>query len=146
MPTAATNGCCCLRICLRSNPKNKSELGRVGKSQGRRAVRTRLVFQGRFLSLGVSCGEDLLSTESPAKVSARVETTRRKLNPARCDETPLVAIRTRAPTTTPPNGHSTHSLTAIGLGSGHQAENRIAKLRCAAKSAGLAPASEEGDD
>lgn len=104
------------------------------------------VFEGRFLLLGVSCGEDFRSNESPAKLSARLETTRRKLKPANWDETPLVAIRTRAPTTTPPNGHSTRSLTAIGLGSGHQAENRIAKLRCAAKLIGLAPASEEGDD
>src|ERR1700730_2378523 len=116
MPTAATDECCCLRICLRSKPKNKSELRAVGKSHGRRVVRTRLVFQGRFLLLGVSCGEDFRSSESPAQLSVRVETARGKLKQANCDEPPLVAIRTRTPTRTPPNGHSTRSLTATGLG------------------------------
>ena len=82
----------------------------------RPAVRKRLIFQGAFLLLGVFCGEDSRSNESPAKLSVRVETTRRKLNPANCHEPPLVAIRTRTPTRTPPNGHSTRSLTATGLG------------------------------
>ena len=97
-------------------------------------------FSRRFLLLGVFCGEDFRSSESRAQLSSRVETTRRKLKQSRCHKSPLVPIRTRIPTRTPPNGHSTRSLTAIGQGSGHQAENRIANLRCAARLAVWRPA------